>query len=316
MFKIIIAAALFVTNIFAIENLAPDYSLKASGSVQDISYKNGLLYAATDMSILDIFDVKTKEIVDKIEIPYIKDFAGDEIPSKLYSVDIMNDSILIVSQGMKGFRNLWLYKDKKLTKLIDIKKHLFMKEARFVDDSKIIIGLLSNEIIHYDINKNKIIYQIQVSPSSFSDLVLSEDKKEFATTDESGIVRIMESNSGKITKVYKGQNLDRVYQLDLKKNIVLTAGQDRRAVIYSKYDTYYMPFNFLLYSCGLSPDAKLAAIAYNEKNEVLVFNVQSKSKLYNLSGQDATLTKILFIDNNSLFTSSDSKTINFWKLKK
>ncbi len=315
MIKIFISIFVFIVNVYAIQTLTPTYSLQATSDVQDIVYNDNKLYAATSQGTIDIFDITTQKLIKKIQLPNIKDFMGDEIASKVYSVDILNNNILIVSQGIKGYRNLWIYKDDNLKKVIDINKKLFIRKARYSDASTIILATLSNQIMKFNLDKNKIEYTTQVSSSSFSDFVLDENKMKVITTDESGIVRILKAKSGKLEKEYDSKNLDRVYQLDYKNGVVLTAGQDRKAVVYTDFDTKSLDFNFLLYSCGLSPSAKLAAVAYNEQNDVLVFNVSTLDKLYNLLDNKATLTKILFIDENSLFTTSDNEQINFYKLK-
>jgi WD40 repeat protein len=144
---------------------------------------------------------------------------------------------------------------------------------------------------------------------------LSEDKKVLVTTDESGIVRKIKVENAQIFGENKNKNLDKVYQIDYKNGVILTAGQDRQAVIYKDFTDYSMRFDFLLYSCGLSPKAKLGGIAYNEKNEVLIFDVNTKEKLYNLKGQKATLTQILFKNKDEVFVSSDDSSINYFKLK-
>jgi len=306
---------IFIFNSFATDILAPTFSLKATGDVQDIVYEKDILYASTSEGVVDIFDIKQKKQIDQIKIPDIKDFIGDSVPSKLYSVDRLNDKLLIVSQGMKGYRNLWIYENKNLEKKIDISKKLFIKKARFINDNKIILATLSNQIIYYDLSTKKKLYTVQISPSSFSDFALSEDKTKIITTDESGIVRIVDVNNGNIIKEFESKNLDRVYQLDYKNNITLTAGQDRRMVIYKNNKSKYLDFNFLLYSCGLSPSGNLGAVAYNEENDILVVDTSSLDKLYKLTKNKATLTKILFINENSLFSTSDSEKINFYKLK-
>ncbi len=313
--KIILSSLLLAVSLFGFENLKPTYSLVASGDVQDIVYSDGKLYAATSESIVDIFDTNNKSIVKQIKLPQIKDFMGDDVPAKIYSIDILNNDILLVSQGMKGYRNVWLYSNNKLEKKIDIDKKLFIKEAKFINSNTIILATLANQIMSFDINNNTNIYSMQVSPSSFSHFVLSENRTKIVTTDESGIVRVLDSKSGIILKKYDSMNLDKVYQLDYKNGIVLTAGQDRKSVIYKNNKSDFLEFNFLLYSCGLSPSGTLGAVAYNENNDVLVFDTNSKKKLYNLTENRATLTQILFIDENNIFTTSDSSKINFYKLK-
>jgi WD40 repeat protein len=302
-------------NLFAIENLIPNKIYRTTGTVQSILFENNILYAGTDNGTVEIFDKKSTNKLKTIKIPDIKDFMGDTIPSKIYSIDMLENNLLIVSQGMKGYRNIFLYKNDKLNKIIGIDKKYFIQKASFISNNEIIFALLSNQIGVYNFKNKKLKYLIQISASSFSHFMISEDKKTLATTDESGMVRLLNINSGQIIEQTKNQNLDKVYQLDYKNGIILTAGQDRKAIVYNKNSFYKMEFDFLLYSCGLSPTAKLGAIAYNEKNEVLVFDIESKRKIYNLKDQKATLTQILFINENELFTSSDDSNINYFKLK-
>ncbi len=310
----IVIGALFI-NLFAMEDLEPSKIFKASGTVQSIVYKNNNLYAGTSEGKIEVFDTFTAEKIKEINIPEIKDFMGDIIPAKIYSIDLIDNKLLIVSQGMKGYRNIFIYENENLKKVIDIDKKYFIQKANFISKDKIVFALLSNQIGIYDLKKEKLDYLIQVSASSFSDFSLSEDKKVLVTTDESGIVRKIKVENAQIFGENKNKNLDKVYQIDYKNGVILTAGQDRQAVIYKDFADYSMRFDFLLYSCGLSPKAKLGGIAYNEKNEVLIFDVNTKEKLYNLKGQKATLTQILFKNKDEVFVSSDDSSINYFKLK-
>lgn len=301
-------------NLYAQKQLNPNLSLIASGDVQDMVISGNSLYVATNASKIDIFDISTKELVNSIEVPMIKDFMGKDIDTKIYSVDVLDDKVLFVSEGEMGYRNLWIYTNNTLQNVIDVTSKYFMREARFVDNSKVLIGLLTNEHILYDTKTKKLIYNNQLSTSSFSDFTLSEDRLKFVSSDESGIARIVDTYSGKVLKEYDGQNVDKVFQLDYKKGVILTAGQDRRAVVYKPFGEYYLQFDFLLYSCALSSNAKLAAVAYNIENDVLVYEVDTKNRLYSLTDARATITKIIFLNDNEILVSSDSKKINYYKL--
>lgn len=315
MSKLFLSFFILVVSSFALEEVTPTYSLKATGAVQDIVYKDELLYAGTANGTVEIFDTKEKKIIRTIEVPKIKDFMGDTISAKVYSIDLIEDKILLVTQGMKGYRNLWIYEKEKLRKLISIDKKFFIQKASFVSDTRIVFALLSNQIGIFDIEKNDVTVLTQVSQSSFSHFALNENRSKLVTTDESGVIRVLKTSDLVVEKRLKALNLDRVYQLDFKKGKILTAGQDRKAVFYDSFSSYALNFDFLLYSCALSKNAKYGAIAYNEENEILVFNTSSKKYLYKLIGQDATLTQILFISDKEIFASSDSQTINFWRLK-
>lgn len=312
MFKIFFALILSITLQAA--TLQPSKIFQASGTVQSLIHQNGKLYAGTSNGSVEIFDTATNEKIDTIKLPDIKDFMGDQIPAKIYSIDLLGQKLLIVSQGMKGYRNIFLYDNGKLEKIIDIDKKYFVQKANFISDSKIVFALLSNQIGVYDFKNKKLEYLIQISASSFSHFVLDESKQNIATTDESGIIRLLNIKNAQVIKQFEAVNLDRVYQLDYKNEVVLTAGQDRKAVVYKGDNHQTLDFHFLLYSCALSPKADLGAVAFNEKNEVLVFDADTLQKLHVLVGQKATLTQILFINDSELFVSCDDSNITYFKL--
>lgn len=299
---------------FGIETIKPFKSFEATGGVQTIVYKDKILYAGTDNGTIDMINLSSKKKINTIKIPKIKDFTGESINAKVYSIDLFDNTLLIISQGENGFRNIYTYKDNKLEQVINVNSKLLIQKANFVTKDLILFGLLSNQIGLYDIKNKKQIYLTQLSLSSFSHFMMSEDKMSFISTDESGVVRVVDTKSGRVIKKLPVANLDKVYQVDYKNGVVITAGQDRKSVVYKNNGYYSLDFNFLLYSCGLSPKGDFGAIAYNEKNEVLVFDVDNKKYLYNLVGQDGTLTQILFISQNELIVTSDSQKINYFKL--
>ena len=306
---------LFVLTINA-KDLNPSKSLIASGGVSDLVLVENKLFVATTASAIDIFDISTDEKIDTIKLPKIKDFLGDSIDSKIYSVDVLNDSVLILSQGEQGGRNLGIYKNGQMQNIIDDSQRMFIGRAKFLDENHIIYALLSNQIYLYDIQNKKILKEIQISQSKFSNFKLTKDKSKFIVSDESGVITMLDSKSFEVLKTFKNQNLDNVFQADIKGNLILTAGQDRRAAVYN-IDTnsaYYKEFSFLIYSVALSPSTNLAAVASDEENNVTIFNTKTKENLYKLFLNKATLSNILFLNENELFVASDDKEINYYKI--
>lgn len=313
---------IFLISLFLIftsnaKDLEPTNSLIASGAVTDMVIKNNHLYASTDASCVDIFDINTKELTNSIKISKIEDFMGDIIDAKIYSVDVLDDMILILSQGKKGGRNIFIYKDEKLQTIISDEKRFFIAKAKFIEKDKIIFSLLGNQLYLYDIKNKKKLYVEQISQSKFSDFDLNDDKSKIIIADESGILHQYETLTGNFIKNFENKNLDNVFQVDWKKDRILTAGQDRRAVVYNdiKNSAYYKQVNFLIYSCGLSPSSNLAGFASDEENNVTIFDTRYKNNLYKLQGNKMTLTNILFLNENEVFVSSDDKKINYYKLK-
>lgn len=297
--------------------ISPTNILQTSGGVTDIVIESNKLYVATKASKVDIFDLKNQKLNKTITLEKVKDFVGDTIDSKVYSVDILNNKVLILSQGENGGRKIDIYENDTLTNVISDQKRLFIAKAKFIDDEKIVFLLLSNQLYLYDLKKNKNIYIKQISKSKFSDFVLSENKKKIIIADESGDLKLYDTIKGELLRLFEGQNLDNVFKVDYKNGVILTAGQDRRAVVYSDLiTTYFKTSDFLIYSCGLSPSATKGAYAVNENNDVSVFDTKTKRDLFTLTGNKMTLNNILFINENEVLVSSDDNSINYYKLNK
>ena len=307
--------SLSISNINA-KDLNPQHSLMASGGITDLVLQEDKLFVATTASSVDIFNIKTNEKIDSIKMPKIKDFIGDIIESKVYSVDVLKKDILILSQGENGGRNVNIYKDGQMQSIIEDTQRLFIGRAKFLDENHIVYALLSNQIYLYDIKNKKVLKEIQISQSKFSNFKFTQDKSKIIICDESGVITMIDSKSFEVLKTFKSQNLDNVFQIDIKNNLILTAGQDRRAAVYNinTNEAYFKEFSFLIYSVALSPSTNLAAVASDEENNVTIFDTRTKENLYKLFQNKATLTNILFINENEIIVSSDDKKINFYKL--
>jgi hypothetical protein len=298
------------------KDLSANYSLIASSAVTDLVLKDEKLYASTTASRVDIFNIVSHEKIESIKLPKIKDFIGDDIDSKVYSIDVLEEKILILFQGEKGGRNISIYKNGNFDSIIEDKDKLFIARAKFIDENHIIYALLSNQIYLYDLKNKKVLKEIQISQSKFSNFVLTQDKSKIIVCDESGILTMIDSKSFEIIKTFENQNLDNVFQVDTKNGIIITAGQDRRSAIFymNSKNAYYKEFSFIIYSAGLSPSGNLAGVASDEDNNVTIFNTKTKEDLYKLTQNKSTLTNILFINENEIFVSSDDKKINYYKI--
>jgi WD40 repeat protein len=322
MIKILIIWVLICINIYA-KNLEPTYTYKASGGVTDIVSSQNKLYVATQNSSVDIFDLKTKKIIQKITIPKIKDFMGDIIDTKIYNIDVYKNKILFTAQETSGFRELYVYDNGKLDKLISKNDKLYISKALFLDDEFLLFSLLGNEMYMYNYKLKKTIWKIDVRDieaefnSTFADFALNENKTLAIVADESGSLKLVDIKKAKVIKIFSGQNLDKVFKVDFKNNKIITAGQDRKCVVYqtNKNAVYFLKSKFLIYGAGLSPSGKLGAYSSDENNNVTIFNTNTKQKLYKLTKNLMTLTSVLFINENEIFISTDSNKFNYYNLK-
>lgn len=298
-------------------DITPILEIEAKGTVKDIMIDDKNLYIATDSGLVQVYDVENKKFIKEISLPYVKDFMGDMIPPKVFSVDFMDGRYMLLSDsGKGGYANLWIHENNETTLLMNHELKKAVIKAKLTDKEHVLFGYLGNEAGLFDIEAKKELYKVQLSPSKFSDFTLNEDKSRAVFSCESGVLNIIDTKSGKTVKVLEGVNLDNVYKVDFKQGIISGAGQDRRGSLYDaksgKGD--FIQGKFLIYATGLSPSAKKVAFAMDEKNDISIYNLSTKSRIALLKGQQSTLNTIIFKDEETLFSSSDDKIVMMWKL--
>ena len=309
---------LFLTlTLFAAKPVMPVSHYKVSGSVVDMMVHKGLIYCSTDASGVDVIDLKSKKTIKQIKVAKIKDFMGDLVDAKVYSVDVMGEKILMLSQAEQGFRRLYIHQNAKNSLIIDTDAQLSIAKAKFLDSNTVLLALLGDELISYNLKEHKQNWRMQVSGSKFSNFVLNEQRSEVVVADESGDLQLVSTKDGKLIKTLSGENLDNVFQVDYKKGIIATAGQDRRVVVYdvAEGSAYYKSAPFLIYSVGLSPSAKRVAYSSDENNNVTVFNTKTKSTVGHFGGNKMTLNSIIFLNENEFLVATDGNIINRFKIK-
>jgi WD40 repeat protein len=308
LFSLIYAQDIEPAQKIDIKEIAKDLALGA----------NSEIVIGTDGGKLKVYNYNKKEFTKVIQVPKIKDFTGEIVDTRVASVDYFNGKYLLLSDsGVGGYADLRVHENNKTTDIFTEKDKLAIIKTKFIDDNNILLGFLSNEVALYNIKDKKMVYRKQLNESKFSDFALNEDRSLAAFSCESGEINIVDTKSGKVVKKLSGANLDNVYKVDFKKDMVSCAGQDRRAAWYNiksgKSD--YIEGHFLIYATALSPSATMAAYAMDEKNNISIFDLSTKSKKYLLKGQKSTLNTIVFKDENTLFSASDDNIVIMWKLK-
>ncbi|MDQ1337635.1 MAG: hypothetical protein QG617_602, partial [Campylobacterota bacterium] len=296
----------------------PVQQIKINGNAKDMVVYGNKLYIVTEQGFMQEYDYTAQTFTYTIELPPIKDFMGDMVPARVFSVDFIEGRYLLLSDsGQGGYANMWIHENNTTTQLISPKDKKALVKARFIDKQHVLLAYLSNEVALLNIETKKELYRLQLSESKFSDFALNEEKNVAVYSCESGVLNVIDVPNGKIIKELKGINLDNVYKVDFKQGIVSGAGQDRRGSLYDvatgKGD--YIEGNFLIYATGLSPEAKKVAFAMDERNDISVYSVDTKSKIAVLQGQKSTLNTIIFKDEKILFSTSEDNTVMMWELK-
>ena len=318
MMKSLIIYCLLSLSLWATATFTPVASIEINGTAKDMVLHGDRLVIATDMGHIEIYDITKREKIKEIGIPDVKDFMGDMIPARVMSTDMIDNTYLLLSDsGKGGYSNLHLY-DGNLTQVLSADDKEAIIKARFIDKNHILFGYLSNEVALFDLRVKKEVYRVQLSESKFSDFALNEERTQAVFSCESGVLSVVETQTGKVLKELEGQNVDNVYRVDFKHGMVSAAGQDRRGALYdvATGKGSYIQGDFLIYATALSPLADKVAFAMDEKNNISIYNTSSKSKTALLKGQKSTLNVIIFKDETHLYSASDDSTVMVWELKK
>ncbi|MBE0495055.1 MAG: PQQ-binding-like beta-propeller repeat protein [Campylobacterales bacterium] len=305
-------------GVLCAQPLTPYKMLEAHGNVLDLVVHEGKVIASTDAGTIEWFDVQSGAWEKEVRFAPIKDFMGTAMAAKVYSVDVLGkgEMVLATVQGPTSYREVYVIAHGEKERVIGAQEGMMIKKAKFISPKRILLGLMSNELVLFDVETKKILYQFQLSQSHFSDFALNENKTLVVSSDESGEVHLVDVATGEVLQTYKGGNVDNVYKVDMKKERIITAGQDRRGIVYERTTGAFARFDaeFLLYACALSPSAALGAWAFTEDNAIAVFDIKSKARRFLLEGQRSTMNTIVFVDEKTLVSGSDDKTILLWRL--
>ena len=298
--------------------VTPVRQIEADGAVNDIVLADGALLMGTDHGSLQRVDLKSFKVTTLLHLPQVKDFMGDAIDDKVFSIDEIDGRYLILSDsGQGGFSDLRIMEGGKVTQLLSAADRENIIKARFIDKNRILYATLGNEAVLYDAAAKKELYRHQLNESKFSDFALDAGRKRAVFGGESGVLTVIDTASGKILKTLEKLHVDNVFSVDIRREWVVAGGQDRRAS-YANLTTGehgYFQSDFLVYAVALSPSAHTAAYAMHDDNSITVYNLETKTPRLLLKGQKSILTRILFADEQTLFSASHDPTVMMWKLK-
>jgi WD40 repeat protein len=307
----------FLTNIWALSLTEPLYTFTLKeGLATDVLVSKGRLYIANDTGKVFVYDLKSKKALFDISVGKIHDFMGDEVASKIFNLDMFKNNLLILSQDDGGYSRLHIYADGALKKVVSSADHYNIIRAKFVDENRVIMALISNDILSFDVKTHKINWTTQASMSKFSSFALSDDKKSVAVADESGEVHLLSTESGEKIKSLSGENVDNIFSIDFKKSIILTGGQDRRAGVYKlrTNQSYHKMADFFVYGVGLSPSGKVGAYSFDMQNNVALFNTENEEIIAKYKATGAVVNTIYFINEDEFLINSSANVVGYYRL--
>jgi WD40 repeat protein len=305
---------LFIMEIFA-KDITPYKYINASEAVSDFIKKENTLIIGTREGIIDIYDFKEEKAIDKIVLEKQTNIFGEKVGLLIISVDYLDGTLVFATRNLETLGELYIYKDKKLLKLIDAFAHMSIQEVKFVDANTLIINTMGNELILFDIKEKRFLYRKQLNSASFSDLTLSEDKKYLFTADETPLINKIEIKSGNIVEVYEKANKRDIASIDYKNGLLLSGGKDQQLILYKTPNQYKTAKgDFFINSVALNPDADRAAFTKNDKDEISILDTNSLKESYLLKGHKTTIIKIDFYAPNELISADKANKLMVWKL--
>lgn len=295
---------LFILNLFCVLSYA--YELKINSNITSLKLDKQNLYIGTDKGEILLYNIKDKSLKELLSFPKIKNYYGDEF-AKIYNIDIFKNKLLILSEGDFGSKNLSFYKESLQTKKLEESSII---KAFFIDEDTYLLISIGSEIELIDKNLNHI-KNFNFSYSSLNDVMLSEDKNKLVAGFESGEVKLFDLKNWKILKNYDKIHKDNIYQVDLKNNVILSCGTDRRVGIIKNEEQRFLQKDFLIYACALSPNGKLAVYSDNEAGISEVFNTDDFKTIKTFNNENLMSEFIIFLNNKDFIISGFGDTIMF-----
>jgi len=292
--------------------ITPKISVKTSAPVVDFVLHDNTIWAGTANG--EVLEISLKgKILSKVTLKPLVNSWGEKVPQRVMSLDVASDGKTVIAAAEDGF--LYMIREDKVSKTSFSTKSV-VKKVALLSDTRVMLALLSNEVVFFDLKVNKILKTISGGTSPLSDMALSSDHKIAAIAGEAGVVSLIDTSRGTIIKQLKGGNVDNIYKIDLQNGSLITAGQDRRAIIYTLDGKSYVRFDgtFLIYSVALSPSAARVAAALDEQNIITIFDTAKRQKIATAKGHNATLNRIVFIDEKRFVSCADENKIHFWEL--
>ena len=187
--SLIIIGFSLVTAFLYGQEIHPTIKIEAAGAITDLFIENTTVVLSTDAGTIETYNINNGEQTEIIQFPSMKDFMGDDVPTKIYSIDKVRKKLLVVTQGNRGFRNVVIIENGVTEEIFNADRNkLMIKKARWIDTTTILLGLMSNDLILFVVGQNKVICELSITPYTFSDFSLTADKQYVFTADESGIV--------------------------------------------------------------------------------------------------------------------------------
>ncbi|TLD81767.1 WD40 repeat domain-containing protein [Helicobacter sp. MIT 05-5293] len=301
-------------------------NIPIEGIITHISVFKNRFFVGNATGHIEIFELDISHKARKIRtitLPMIKDYFGDERAPQVFHITTFDgQNLFVLSESSKGKKSIvYINLAEEILPSIIYETPLSPKKILALDAKHLLVGFLSNEIGVFDLSTQSFLYLSHPSTAGFSDMSLNESF--IFSTDESGVVNVLDVKNGNTLSRIDSINKDNNYQIASARDKILTAGQDRQMAIYTFKPTPHFSLqnaqaiksDFLIYAVGISPNATLGAYSKNEQNDIGIVDLENLAEILTLKGSTSLINTLVFIDEYTLISGSDNQQLIIWHLK-
>ncbi|PCI29680.1 MAG: hypothetical protein COB67_03485 [SAR324 cluster bacterium] len=266
------------------------------------------IFAATQTGKINQFNLKTNQAEpDLISLPPMDE---DSFPPTIFSLALSPSRQTLAAGNSLGQIMLFSTNPPRLIKKQAIPGIENVLVVRFLDENRILLGLIDGTVRLIDIQQEKEIYRVQVEMDPVNNIQLSPDRSLMAVTTAASTIKIINTETGTLVQELDGHR-DTVYGVTFVGNDqVLSGSKDKKLLLWNlkrgkPTQLYYS--DFYINSVAWNGKEK---IAFHLPNfEIGIFNLSTRKLEQRLTGHTAFINTLHFINPNTLLSSGNDARI-------
>jgi WD40 repeat protein len=158
---------------------------------------------------------------------------------RILSIDISDDSTLLVSAGMDSTIVLWDFSENRILNTLHYHKGIVTSVDLSPDGKLLVSGDTENRVILYDIEKKEVIHEFSDHTGDITKVAFSGDGKLLATAGGDKSIAIYDVSDGTLMTSLKGHK-SRVRDISFNADVtsLISCGDDSRIIIWDISDPY------------------------------------------------------------------------------
>ena len=260
--------------------------------------------------------IKADKFLEPIKFRTVKTHFSDAEPTKIFSIDRLGDTLLVLTEMDYNERYLYVFKKEGAlwSEISNMRlANKSAKKAFFIDEKTAVVSDFGNEIYFIDLESKKAVFKHKFSIALYVDFEINKTRDKIAIGAESGVIYVYNLKTRQTEQTLNFFK-DNMYDIDYKNDVVAVGSIDKQAGVYDGRMNYFKS-DFIVYAVGLSEDAKTFSFMNGEQSDILVYDVSSKEKLATVKTGQQILNEIYLSNEGRLISVAYEKEVKFWSVK-